>query len=86
MLPPAMPITADEIRLKILTALPDAQVTVEDTTGGGDHYSADVVAAAFRGKELIEQHRMVYAALGAALHGPIHALALHTRPPEDPAP
>jgi len=81
-----MPITADEIRLKILAALPDAQVTVEDMTGGGDHYVANVVAAAFRGKELIDQHRMIYAALGAALHGPIHALALHTRTPEDPAP
>ena len=80
-----MPITADEIRLKILAALPDAQVTVQDTTGGGDHYAAHVVAAAFRGKNLVEQHRMVYAALGAALHGPIHALALLTRTPEDPA-
>jgi stress-induced morphogen len=81
-----MPITADEIRRKILAALPDAQVTVEDTTGGGDHYAARVVAAAFHGKDLVEQHRMVYAALGAALHGPIHALALSTRTPDDAAP
>jgi stress-induced morphogen len=81
-----MPITADEIRRKILAALPDAHVTVEDMTGGGDHYSASVVASAFRGKDLVDQHRMVYAALGADLHGPIHALALHTRAPDDPAP
>jgi stress-induced morphogen len=81
-----MPVTADQIRLKILAALPDAQVTVEDMTGGGDHYSASVVAAEFRGKALVEQHRLIYAALGDWLRGPIHALALHTRTPEEAAP
>jgi stress-induced morphogen len=78
-----MPITADEIRTKILSALPDAQVTVQDTTGGGDHYAATVVTAAFRGQGPVDRHRMVYAALGAAMNGPIHALALTTRTPEE---
>ena len=81
-----MPVTADQIRLKILAALPDARVTVEDTTGGGDHYAASVVAAEFRGKGLIEQHRMIYAALGNWMQGPIHALALSTLTPEEAAP
>jgi len=80
-----MPVTADQIRLKILAALPDAQVTVEDMTGGGDHYEASVVAAEFRGKNPVEQHRLIYAALGNWLQGPIHALALHTRTPEEAA-
>ncbi len=78
-----MAITADEIRMKILAALPDAQVTVQDLTGGGDHYAATVVAAAFRGQGPVDRHRMVYAALGAAMSGPIHALALTTRAPEE---
>ena len=78
-----MAITADEIRMKILAALPDAQVTVQDLTGGGDHYAATVVTAAFRGQGPVDRHRMVYAALGAAMAGPIHALALTTRAPEE---
>ena len=78
-----MPITADEIRRKILVALPAAHVTVEDTTGGGDHYAATVVSAAFRAQGPVDRHRMVYAALGAAMNGPIHALALTTRTPDE---
>ncbi len=59
-----MAITADEIRIKIAAAIPGAEVTVQDLTGGGDHYAATVVAAAFRGQGPVDRHRMVYAALG----------------------
>ncbi len=78
-----MPINAESIRERILRALPDAQVSVHDTTGGGDHYSAVVVAAAFEGKAPLDRHRMVYAALGEALRGDIHALALTTETPQE---
>ena len=78
-----MAITADEIRSKIVAAIPGAEVSVQDLTGGGDHYAATVVAAAFRGQGPVDRHRMVYAALGAAMNGPIHALALTTRTPEE---
>jgi stress-induced morphogen len=78
-----MTITADEIRSKIADAIPGAEVTVKDLTGGGDHYAATVVAAAFRGQGPVDRHRMVYAALGSAMNGPIHALALTTRTPEE---
>ena len=70
--------TAEEIRLKIEQALPGSRVNVRDTTGGGDHFEAVIVAAQFSGKSTVEQHRMVYAILGAAMAGPIHALALRT--------
>ena len=82
-----MPITADEIRRKIEAAVPGAEVTVEDTTGTGDHWAAMVVAAAFRDKMPVDRHRMIYAALGDAMdtRGPIHALALTTRTPEEQA-
>ena len=76
----------DEIRTRIRVALPDADVTVRDTTGGGDHFDATVVSAAFAGKGPVERHRLVYAALGDVIIGPsapIHALALTTETPEE---
>jgi stress-induced morphogen len=76
-------ITPEQIREKIRAALPDAEVSVQDTTGGGDHYAATVVSSAFSGKGLVDRHRLVYAALGDAMRGPIHALALVTETPEE---
>ena len=72
-----------EIRARIRSALPDAQVEVVDTTGTGDHFDATVVSATFAGKGLVDRHRLVYAALGEAMRGPIHALALNTRTPDE---
>jgi stress-induced morphogen len=74
---------AEEIRRKIETALPGSRVQVRDTTGGGDHFEAVVIAAEFAGKSMVEQHRLVYSILGDAMAGPIHALALRTSPPKD---
>jgi acid stress-induced BolA-like protein IbaG/YrbA len=66
----------------IETALPGAQVEVQDH-GGGDHLSATVVAPQFAGLGRVEQHRLVYAAVqGRFDDGSIHALALKTRAPE----
>jgi stress-induced morphogen len=65
----------------LLTAFPDAQISVSDLTGTQDHYEATIVSRAFEGQTLVAQHQMVYRALGAAMHGPIHALALKTSTP-----
>ncbi|HEX9619969.1 MAG TPA: BolA family protein [Polyangiaceae bacterium] len=62
--------------------MPDARVELKDLTGTRDHWEALVVSAAFAGKSLIEQHQLVYRALGEAMAGPIHALALKTYTPE----
>jgi stress-induced morphogen len=78
-----MPISADDIRDKIRTAIPGADVRVVDTTGTGDHYAATVVSTAFRDQTLVDRHRLVYAALGEAMRGPIHALALTTVTPDE---
>jgi stress-induced morphogen len=78
-----MPISPDDIRALIRAALPDAEIAVSDTTGGGDHYAATVVSTAFVGKGPVDRHRLVYAALGDAMRGPIHALALVTETPEE---
>jgi stress-induced morphogen len=78
-----MPMSAAEIEALIKASLPDAQVTVEDLRGDGDHYAATVVSAAFRGKSRVQQHQMVYAALQGRMGGALHALALQTSPPQD---
>ena len=75
----------DAVRSLLLAALPQARVEVTDLTGTQDHLQALVVCPAFAGKTRIEQHKMVYAALGDLLTGPdapIHALALTTRASE----
>ena len=80
------PVTPDDIRGRILAAIPDATVRVADTTGGGDHFSVTVVSAAFAGQGPVDRHRAVYAALGDAITGPaapIHALALVTQTPDE---
>ena len=71
----------EEIRRRIQEALPDAQVELEDLTGGRDHWKAEVTSALFEGKSSIARHRMVYAALGEWMGAQIHALALETRVP-----
>ena len=70
--------SAEEIKQRIEAAIPGAQAEVEDYTGGGDHFRATVVAAAFAGRSRIEQHKLVYDVFGAEIGGPIHALSLKT--------
>jgi stress-induced morphogen len=67
------------IKTRLLAAFPDARVEVTDLTGTQDHFQALVVTPAFDGKSRVEQHRMVYAALGELMDGAVHALALTTR-------
>ena len=74
-------VTIDEVRQRILEALPGAQVRV-GTFSGHDHFEAIVEAPQFAGKTRIEQHRLVYAALDGLIGGAMHALALKTVVPE----
>jgi len=71
----------DDIKKRIEDAIPGAEAVVEDYTGGGDHFSATVVAPAFEGLTRIQQHRLVYDVFGAEIGGAIHALALKTQTP-----
>ncbi len=79
-------IAAEEIEGRIKDALPGAEVSVHDMTGGSDHYRVEVVAEQFDGKPLIQRHRMVYAPLKDVLGGALHALSLDTRTPDEPKP
>jgi stress-induced morphogen len=72
-----------EIESLIKDALPDAQVTIEDLRGDGDHYAAYVISTAFRGKSRVQQHQMVYQALQGRMGTELHALALQTSAPPE---
>lgn len=76
-----MAMEANEIEKLIKEAFPDAEVTIEDLRGDGDHYAALVVSKAFEGKSRVQQHQMVYAALKGKMGGELHALALQTQAP-----
>ena len=69
---------ANTIKARIEAAIPGSRAEVEDWTGGGDHFRATVVAAAFSGLSRIQQHRLVYEIFGEEIGGPIHALSLKT--------
>jgi stress-induced morphogen len=77
-------IEPSEVERLLLLCFSDAELVLEllDLTGTQDHYKARIVSSAFAGKSLIEQHQLVYGALGAAMSGAIHALALNTYTPE----
>ena len=72
----AMP--ASEIEKLIKEAFPDADITMTDLAGDNDHWSALVVSCAFKGKNRVQQHQMVYAALKGKMGGELHALQLQT--------
>jgi len=74
--------TATELKDRIEAALPGAEANVEDLTGGGDHFRAEIVSDRFAGLSRIEQHRLVYDVFGREIGGPIHALSLKTTTPE----
>jgi stress-induced morphogen len=70
--------TASELEQRISAALPGADVRVEDLTGGGDHFRAEVVSDRFEGLSRIQQHKLIYDVFGAEVGGPIHALSIKT--------
>jgi stress-induced morphogen len=73
---------ASDIERLIKIRIPDAEVTIQDLVGDGDHYAATVISESFRGKSRVQQHQIVYDALKAEMGGKLHALALQTGTPE----
>ncbi len=78
-----MPMNPAEIEDLIKQAIPDAQITIEDLRGDGDHYAAYVVSIAFKGKTRVQQHQMIYQALQGRMGNELHALALQTSAPPE---
>ena len=76
-----MAMAADEIERLIGEALPGAAITIRDLAGDGDHYAAHVVAPQFAGQSRVQQHKLVYAALGGRMGAELHALQVTTQAP-----
>ena len=66
---------AEELKKVIESGIPGAQV---DIKGDGDHFEATIVSDAFEGKSMVQQHQLVYGALGDLMQGAVHALSLRT--------
>lgn len=73
-----MSIAFDEIQHRILKAIPDAVIHLEDMNDDGSHYSAWIKSDLFHGKSRVQQHQMIYAALGEAFQKELHAMSLKT--------
>ena len=71
----------EPLELLLRDAFPDAaELRVEDRTGGGDHFQVTVASPRFEGLSLVDQHKLVYAALKRPLaDGTIHELRIKTR-------
>lgn len=73
-------VTADSIKDNIEKAMPCELVHVEGDDGF--HFNAIIVSAEFRGKNMVQQHQLVYRALGDRMKQEIHALSMKTLTPE----
>ena len=73
-------VTPEEIKSLIEQNLAQSEVEV---SGDGRHFDAVIVCAEFAGKTRIQQHQMVYRALGDKMEEEIHALSMRTVTPED---
>ena len=74
-----MSLKLEEIKSLIKETIPDAEITIQDTAGDENHYSATIKSKAFSGKSKIEQHKLVYKALKGKMGNELHALALNTK-------
>ena len=77
-----MPIEAAELERLIKQGIPDAKVEITDLAGDDNHFAAVVVSGQFAGKSKLQQHQLVYRALGQTMGGALHALQLQTSAPE----
>jgi stress-induced morphogen len=73
-----MAIEAEEIEKLIKAALPDASIDIKDTVGDKNHYSAHIISDKFKNLTLLQQHKLIYDALGEKLKEQLHAISLHT--------
>ena len=78
-----MAMDQSEIERLLRDRFPTAEIEIKDTAGDGNHYAAHVIASDFKGKSRVQQHQMVYDALGGRMGGVLHALALTTAVPKE---
>jgi stress-induced morphogen len=77
-------LTPESLKKKIEETLPGTKAKFSDLTGTADHWQAVIVSEAFKGKTLIEQHRIVKDVFDAEIQaGHLHALTIRTYSPEE---
>lgn len=76
-----MPMAIEDLGACLRTAFPEAEISIDDLAGDGDHYRARIVSPQFAGLTRVRQHQLVYAALKGRVGGELHALALETSAP-----
>lgn len=76
-----MAMDRDTLETMLREAFPEAQITLTDLAGDNDHWSAEIIDEAFKGKPRVAQHQLVYAALKGKMGGELHALQLKTSAP-----
>lgn len=79
----ARPLDPEELKRIIESGIPESRASVTDLTGTRDHYRVEVVSPAFAGKSLVQQHQMVYQAVGGHMTQAVHALQIRTSTPEE---
>lgn len=73
-----MPMPAEEIIRRIHAAIPDAVVEMKDLAGDGDHWQVSVTSVCFAGLPRVQQHKLVYTAIGSDMGTTLHALSIKT--------
>lgn len=76
-----VPLDPDDLKRIIEQGIDGATASVTDLTGTRDHYRVEVVSPAFAGKSLVQQHQMVYRAVGDHMTQAVHALQIRTNTP-----
>tara|TARA_B100001167_G_C16581230_1_gene217044 strand:- start:94 stop:327 length:234 start_codon:yes stop_codon:yes gene_type:complete len=74
-----MAMNLNEIKNLIKEAIPDAVIDIQDLAGDGNHYSATIISSLFKGKNKIEQHKIVYNSLKGKMGNELHALSISTK-------
>ncbi len=74
-----MGMSAEEIKCRVLAALPDAEIELKDLAGDDDHWAISVASSQFAGKSRVAQHQLVMAAIGEGMGTTLHALAITTK-------
>ncbi len=74
-----MGMKAQDIEMMVKKAIPDATIELKDLAGDNEHYAITVTSAQFAGKSRVQQHKMVFDALGGGMGTVLHALQVATK-------
>ncbi|MBM3381215.1 MAG: BolA family transcriptional regulator [Betaproteobacteria bacterium] len=77
-------VNKEQVKARILEGIPDAEIVVNEFSGGNDHYAVLVVSPVFAGKKLLARHRLVLDLFQAEIAtGEVHALTMKTHTPDE---